>query len=384
MDQCESVLQMIQSQSQSPPGELPTRPAGVKRSRSPAPERDCSSRNLRPRRNQPSYIESDPEDYDFDSDPPEDSPLTAAQPIENTINQPTITSDVGSPNIGPTPASQTNENTSIEQFIPPSPPPTPDAPLMAPQTKTETGEPDIDSEAEDERELVSVAAKILSDEAKINSDKAKVAFLKTRKANREARKMATLLAVSMADAKKREDELTAALVGADRVLDDQLNELYGVKERYDDWMVELSMKMKECAGMAERRERLGEFINLIEAKAASKAEKCSWWRKGRKTVTENDKDDGEVDKTSVAGDDKDDGEVDKISTAEDDESSDEDGDKGQRMSSTKDDGDGGDDDEYYEGDDDELDDFVVEDNDDLNYDDSDEDYRGDSDGEIFG
>ncbi|KFZ13626.1 hypothetical protein V502_06507 [Pseudogymnoascus sp. VKM F-4520 (FW-2644)] len=313
-------LEALQQMFLNPPGE--PRPRTTRRRRSPSPGTDRPRRNLRPRLTQPSYVLTGPKDDDSDSNSPEDAPLTTTQPDKNTINQPTITSDTASPHAGPLPISQTNGNTSDKNHTTSGPAPAPDASPMASQIKTET-KPDIDSEAEDDRELLSV-------EAEIRSKEAKRALLKTRKRNREARKMTSELAVSMADTKEREDALMVLLVGADTVSKEELDELREIKERYDDSIRESEMKIGELAERRQRRQRLEEFIDFIEKKV-QRRKKVPNGEGEAKLVEENHRDDGESGEKS---------------------------------------GDGGDGDQ---GDEDEFDGFIVYDSDDYDYDDGDGD-----------
>ncbi|ELR08682.1 hypothetical protein GMDG_03368 [Pseudogymnoascus destructans 20631-21] len=143
------------------------------------------------------------------------------------------------------------------------------------------------------------------------------------------------------DSEAEEEHLQDALKGAlvdMKVEPDEV--LYGVLERLNDSTVELKKSTTELFETLKKREGIKGSID--------------------------EKDDGEVDKTSVA---------------EDDKRNDADGDKSEEMSVAKDDGDHDEDYDNDEGDDDELDDFVGDDSDNDDYEDGDKDYRGDSDGE---
>lgn len=190
---------------------------------------------------------------DSDDDWPNDTVSAAPRTEGNATNKPIIISDSESPPSSPT----QNKKKTISGPIMISPP----VSLPADRIKTETGKRDSDSETEEERELLLAQAKMYSAAAKVKS-------LKTRKTTREARKMRAVLASSMSDTKGREAALRAVLVKPNEVLDEELNELYGVLERYDDWIMDLSKKTEELGEMAERRKRLKEFINLIEEKVS--------------------------------------------------------------------------------------------------------------------
>ena len=179
--------------------------------------------------------------------------MTVTQANENTTDQPTITSDADSPNTGPSSTSQTNGNTTIEPLTPSSPVPTPGASPTAPQTKTATGESDIDFKAEDERELLSIKAEIASLEAR----KANL------EANFEARKMDALFVSSMSDTKECEDTLMVALVDANKISDE---DLHGVLERVDERIVELTKRTVELVErLAKRKIEIMELIDRMKS-----------------------------------------------------------------------------------------------------------------------
>ncbi|KFZ07242.1 hypothetical protein V501_06635 [Pseudogymnoascus sp. VKM F-4519 (FW-2642)] len=284
-----------------------------------------------------------------------------SQTTGNTTDKPIIISDTESSSSSPPPPPPSREKATSGPIMvsPPVSPP-------AVRTKSATKELDIDSEAEEERELLSRKAELDSMRAKILSAEARLAFLKTCKRNRDARKMTAALAASMSETENREDALRAELVDAKTVSDEKLNELYGVKEGYDDWMVDFSRKVKEVGVREERRKKLKEFINLIEEKVQRQTEVHD--REGEaKLMEENDEDDDKTEKMSSAKVDEDDGDDDKT----------------EKMSGAKVDEGDGDNDEKYESDEDDydsLDGFIVyDDSDDEDYEESDDDdeYHGD-------
>ena len=120
----------------------------------------------------------------------------------------------------------------------PSPLSFPEAP-PAEQTKTPPSEPDIDSEAEDEQEIIDM--------------KEKLAELEAKKIARQAKRMAIVMAADISETKNREDALTAALVNANKASDE---ELCGVLERLDDRIMELTKSTGELFErlMSKRRE----------------------------------------------------------------------------------------------------------------------------------
>ncbi|KFY21700.1 hypothetical protein V493_07186 [Pseudogymnoascus sp. VKM F-4281 (FW-2241)] len=262
------------------------------------------------------------------SDSPSLGPSMNSQTKGNTSDKPIILTDSSSSSSSPSPPPRTKKKTTSGP-ISISPPVSPLADLI----KSANEESDIDSQAENEREIFLLEAKLLSAKAKRH-------FLEARERKREARKMTAMLAASMSTTKEREGALM--LVDPNKVTGEELNELYAVNERYDDWMMDLSKKTAELEDMADKRKKLKQFISLIEEKSF---------------VKRNGGNDGDSEMKPVERNDENDGEVDKISVAED-ESDDEGGDKSEKMRFTKDDEDDENDEEYYEGDDNELRDLL--------------------------
>ncbi|OBT94861.1 hypothetical protein VE01_06332 [Pseudogymnoascus verrucosus] len=328
----------------------------TRRRRSPSPETDRPRRNLRPRLTRPSYIAPDPEEDDLYSNSSEDVPLTTTQPNQNTINQPTITSGTASPDVGPLPVSQTDGNVTIEPPTPSdtAPPIEPASPSgtspMTSQIKTAAEEPDIDSEAEEERMILSAKAKVASLE-------------QTYAKNRRVRERAAVFATKMSDIKDLQDALKGELVDLKMESDEVLQE---VLERLNDPIVELKTSMAELFEPLEKREIKGSIDKKLQRRT-----KVPDGESEMKPVERNDR---ESDGASVSMSDKDNGEVDKTSIAEDDKSEDEDGDKSETMSDTKDDendGSNDEDSEFTEGDRSVHSDFTFGDSDDNASDDGD-------------
>ncbi|OBT46594.1 hypothetical protein VE00_01799 [Pseudogymnoascus sp. WSF 3629] len=243
--ECEILREIYQENIQE---EDVTITHSTRRKRSPSPETDRPRRNLRPRLTRPSYVAPDPEEDDPDSDSSEDAPPTAIQPNGNTTNRPSIPSDTDSPNTGPSPTSQTSGNTTTEPLTPSNTVPTSDASPMAPKIMTATGEPGNNSTAEYDRELLSIEAEIAS--------------LETRKANIKAQRMDALFLASMSDTKESEDTLMAALVDANKMVDE---DLHGVLKRLDDQDAELAKMTRELFGrLMKRRIEVQELIDRNE------------------------------------------------------------------------------------------------------------------------
>ncbi|KFX88885.1 hypothetical protein V490_07354 [Pseudogymnoascus sp. VKM F-3557] len=381
----ERIQKMIQFIDALPSREL--RPRPTRRKRSPSPETDRPLRNLRVRLTRPKYTQSDLEDSD--SDLSGDAPSTATQSDKNFTNNPAVISDTGSPDIGPSPLSQTNGNTPTSDTdtpdITPSPtsqtnettitePLTPTSPTspfgeltMPPQIKTSTWELGTDPGTE-------VDCAILALEAEMRSNTAKIACLKARKVTDEAQKIAAELAAELAagvsDIKDCEEAVTAAVVDRDlhEVLDVRIMELM----KNTGKLFEMLVKMREVKGLIGGKDERRTKVPDGEGKA--------------NLVEENDVDGEENGGRSVATDDKDGWEVGEISLAGDDTNNDEDG--NMRVNDTKDEVDDDDDDEDSDSDEssgDEFDGFIVDDTDDDgdNDEDTDDDYHEDTDDDIL-
>jgi hypothetical protein len=119
---------------------------------------------------------------------------------------------------------------------------------MAPKIMTATGGLGNNSTAEYDRELLSIEAEIAS--------------LETRKANIKAQRMDALFLASMSDTKESEDTLMAALVDANKMVDE---DLHGVLKRLDDQDAELAKMTRELFGrLMKRRIEVQELIDRNE------------------------------------------------------------------------------------------------------------------------
>ncbi|KFY25302.1 hypothetical protein V491_01812 [Pseudogymnoascus sp. VKM F-3775] len=154
---------------------------------------------LRPQCPKPNNLRSQPTQRKrlLPSEPEEDEDIPVRLQTKRRTNKPSINSDTDCSFSGLSTPPQIKDNIIGGTYVTPSPLSSPEAP-PAEQTKTPPSEPDIDSEAEDEQEIINM--------------KEKLAELEAKKIARQAKRIAIVMAADISETKNREDALAAALV----------------------------------------------------------------------------------------------------------------------------------------------------------------------------